>query len=97
MKEQNSKLLLMAGSCLTAVLSGCSKEAEAAPRPEKPNFIIIMADDLGYGDIDCFGTPAIHTPHLNRMMQEGLKLTNFHTNGAASTPTRASLLTGRYQ
>lgn len=97
MKEQNPKLLLMAGSCLTAVLSGCSKEAEAAPRPEKPNFIIIMADDLGYGDIECFGNPTIHTPHLNRMMQEGLKLTNFHTNGAASTPTRASLLTGRYQ
>lgn len=99
MKDQNSTFVFLAGSCLTAALGGCASDAEAAPKPKpaKPNFIIIMADDMGYGDISCYGNPTIRTPNLDRMAQEGIRLTNFHTNGAASTPTRASLLTGRYQ
>ena len=96
MKEQPAKLLLWTGS-LSAILTGCNSEAEASPKGPKPNFIIIMADDLGYGDIACYGNPTIRTPNLDRMAHEGIRLTNFHTNGAASTPTRASLLTGRYQ
>ncbi len=64
---------------------------------EKPNIILIMADDLGYGDISCFGNKTIKTPNIDRMAAEGIKMTDFHTNGAVSSPTRAALMTGRYQ
>ncbi|MFI3264105.1 MAG: sulfatase-like hydrolase/transferase [Rikenellaceae bacterium] len=64
---------------------------------EKPNIILIMADDLGYGDISCFGNKSIKTPNIDRMAAEGIKMTDFHTNGAVSSPTRAALMTGRYQ
>ncbi|MBL8827055.1 MAG: sulfatase-like hydrolase/transferase [Planctomycetaceae bacterium] len=56
-----------------------------------------MADDLGYGDLGCYGGRRARTPHLDRMSQEGLRLTDFHANAASCSPTRAALLTGRYQ
>ncbi len=64
---------------------------------ERPNIILIVADDLGYGDIGCFGNKVIKTPNIDRMAAAGVKLTDFHTNGALSSPTRAALMTGRYQ
>ena len=63
----------------------------------KPNIIFIMADDLGYGDIACFGNERIATPHIDRLAAEGLTFTDYHSNGAVCTPTRAALITGRYQ
>lgn len=65
--------------------------------PNKPNFLIIMADDLGYGDISCYGSKSIKTPHLDALASGGIKFTDFHSNGAVCSPTRAALLTGRYQ
>ena len=62
----------------------------------KPNFVVILADDLGYGDIRPFGG-WIDTPHLEKMARQGLRLTDFHSNGAVCSPTRAALMTGRYQ
>lgn len=64
---------------------------------ERPNIILIMADDLGFGDIGCFGNTDIKTPVLDKMAVEGLVFTDFHSNGAVCSPTRAALLTGRYQ
>jgi arylsulfatase len=61
---------------------------------KKPNIIIIMADDLGYSDIGCFGGE-INTPNLDRLAKNGLRMTNFYNN-ARCCPTRASLLTGQY-
>ncbi|WP_027078102.1 sulfatase family protein [Maribacter antarcticus] len=60
-----------------------------------PNFIIIFADDLGYGDLGVFGNPSIKTPHLDKMSFEGQKWTNFYAAASVCTPSRAGLLTGR--
>lgn len=62
----------------------------------KPNVILIYADDLGYGDIGCYGAQGYETPHLDRMAQEGMRFTDFSTSSSICTPSRAGLLTGRY-
>ena len=63
---------------------------------DKPNFIIIFIDDLGFGDIEPFGSVLNETPHLNRMAAEGMKLTSFYSAAPVCTPSRAALLTGSY-
>ncbi len=62
-----------------------------------PNIILIMADDLGYGDLGGYYGGKANTPNLNRLAQEGMLFTDFHSNGPMCSPTRAALLTGRYQ
>ena len=63
----------------------------------KPNIILIVADDMGYGDCGCYGAKTIDTPHIDALATAGLRFTDFHANGAVCSPTRAALLTGRYQ
>jgi arylsulfatase A-like enzyme len=63
---------------------------------EKPNIIIIYADDLGYGDLSCYGAKGISTPNIDRLARQGLRFKNAHCTSATSTPSRYSLLTGEY-
>lgn len=63
---------------------------------EKPNVIVIMADDLGYGDVSCYGATALQTPHIDRLAAEGLRFTSGYCSASTCTPTRYSLLTGTY-
>ena len=69
----------------------------AQKKSNRPNIILIMADDLGYGDISCYGSDFIQTPVLDKMAAEGLKFTDYHSNGSVCTPTRAAIMTGNYQ
>lgn len=62
---------------------------------EKPNFVIIFADDMGYGDAGCYGHPTIRTPHMDRMASEGMRMTQFYSASPVCSPSRGSLLTGR--
>jgi arylsulfatase A-like enzyme len=70
--------------------------AATAQESRRPNVVIILADDLGYGDLACYGHPRFKTPNLDRMAAEGAKLTQFNCPAPFCAPTRASLMTGRY-
>ena len=94
----------------TLLLQACTQQEE--PRPpvdardviatvraavvDQPNIIIILADDLGYGDLGSYGSRAIRTPHIDRLADEGIRFTDFHASDSVCTPSRAGLLTGRY-
>ena len=79
-------------SILITVLSCLSVFAQQ----KRPNVIVIYADDLGYGDVSCYGAKNIKTPHIDRLAQNGLKFTNAHATSATCTPSRFSILTGVY-
>jgi len=91
-------LTLLGAGVTGGILAGCSAPARGfAARQTKPNIVLILADDLGYGDLACYGNPKNRTPHLDRLAREGLRFTDFHSNGPMCSPTRAALLTGQYQ
>lgn len=81
---------------LPIALISCKAKVESK-KEINPNIIIIMADDLGYGDISCFGNTTINTPNIDALATEGIKFTDFHSNGSVCSPTRAALITGKYQ
>lgn len=68
----------------------------ALPAQDQPNFVVIFADDLGYGDLSSYGSPNIRTPHIDTLARDGVKLTDFYSASPVCTPSRAGLLTGRY-
>jgi arylsulfatase A-like enzyme len=85
---------LLAGVAATGVLGRAS--ASALDRTRSPNVVVIYADDLGYGDIGCYGATAVKTPNIDRLAAQGVRFTNGHASAATCTPSRYALLTGRY-
>lgn len=81
-------ILLAAGSAAAAVT--------AARSPQPPNVIYIMCDDMGYGDLGCYGQPYISTPHIDSMASEGMRFTQAYAGSPVSAPSRASLMTGQH-
>ena len=84
---------------------GLGAAAMAVPRglfaaeasKDKPNIILILADDIGYGDLSCYGNKVVSTPNIDALAKGGMRFTDFHSNSPVCSPTRAALLTGRYQ
>jgi len=83
---------------LTLALAACGGAPQAEPEPERPpNIVIILADDLGYGDLGVTGAKDIHTPHLDALASDGVRFTQAYSNAPVCSPTRAALLSGMYQ
>lgn len=78
--------------CITLVLPISSIEGQTK---QKPNFIQILTDDQGYGDLACFGHPVIRSPNIDGLAKEGIKFSNCYSAHATSSPSRAAILTGR--
>ena len=68
----------------------------AAEQPPKPNFVVIFCDDLGYGDLGCYGSTKNRTPNIDQLSREGMRFTDFYSSSPVCTPSRASLMTGCY-
>ncbi len=81
--------LLLVGAALAHGAAG-------APPAERPSIVFIMADDIGYGDLGCYGAKKVRTPHCDRLAREGLCFTDAHAPAAVCTPTRYALMTGEY-
>ena len=87
-----TQLVLCIGGSLLAGMSACK---DKAPEKEVPmNVIYILADDLGYGDIGCYGQQKIKTPNLDKMAREGMLFTQHYAGCTVSAPSRCSLMTG---
>jgi arylsulfatase A-like enzyme len=85
---------------LTALAIGCvwSAVGHAQPnRTARPNVVLIITDDLGWADLGSYGATDVRTPNIDRLAREGLRLTDFYANGVTCSPTRAGLISGRYQ
>ena len=85
---------------LVALLIGCVATTLAhaqANRQARPNVVLIISDDMGWADLSSYGATDIRTPNLDRLAREGLRLTDFYANGVTCSPTRAGLMSGRYQ
>jgi arylsulfatase len=83
-----------AAALLVVLLAACSTPGTTAPRP--PNIVLILADDLGHGDLGSYGATDLRTPHLDRLAREGLRFTDFVVSQSVCTASRAALLTGCY-
>src|SRR5438105_2011014 len=91
-------ILLASGSVFFAafipVLRGASPDAQRPPAPRRPNIIFILADDLGYGDLGCYGQTQIKTPNIDKLAAEGMRFTQFYAGSTVCAPSRCALMTG---
>ena len=91
MHENSLKVVLTVAAMLLTASHGLASGGD------RPNIVLILADDLGYGDVGAYnGESKIPTPNLDRMAREGIRLTDAHSPSAVCTPTRYGILTGRY-
>jgi arylsulfatase A-like enzyme len=79
-----------------AMVAARARTSFAAPTQAKPNVLVILADDLGYGDVSCYGATDLKSPNIDQLMAAGMRFDNFYANCPVCSPTRAALMTGRY-
>ncbi len=92
MKKYHSRILTRA-----LIFSGLLTAGTALSDPgvQPPNVVLILADDLGYGDLGCYGATKIQTPNIDRLAREGIRLTDAHTTCSVCQPSRYAILSGR--
>ena len=94
-----NRTLTLVAVCLLAL----SHPAAQAPPPaqparaDRPNVVLVITDDVGYGDLSSYGAPDLKTPNIDSLARDGVRLTDFYANGSTCSPTRTGLMTGRYQ
>ncbi len=93
MRFRSGRSALVAIACAALI---CVAGVTPTVRAATPNIVLIVSDDQGYRDLGCFGSDEVLTPHLDRLASQGVRLTNFYVAWPACTPSRGSLLTGRY-
>ena len=93
MKDNVQRNQFIAVACLLCICNLTPHTCHA----ESPNFVLIVADDLGYGDVGCYGSEVNKTPHIDALGASGLRFTDFHSAGPMCSPTRAAMITGQYQ
>lgn len=87
---------LLLSFCLLLIMSCATSSNEAKKANTSPNIIILLADDLGYGDLSTYGSQSIHTPNIDALAAKGMKFSRFYAGSAVCSPSRASLLTGQF-
>ena len=86
-----SRLLFVGGGMLASVFAAFS-----AKKSDKPNIVFILCDDMGYGDLGCYGQKYIETPNIDRMASEGMRFTQAYSGSPVSAPSRACIMTGQH-
>lgn len=89
-------LSLAAAGTAALALQACTSQAQSSARRNKPNILMILVDDLGYGDLSSYGATDLRTPNIDKLIASGMRFDNFYANCPVCSPTRAALLTGRY-
>jgi arylsulfatase A len=92
---KNTTWSLLVAVCALCLLVACTADETSDSEPTSPNFLVILVDDLGYGDLGSFGSTVIQTPNIDGLASEGLLLTDFYASAPMCSPSRAGLLTGR--
>lgn len=90
------RIVIRAALCAALALFHAPAPAQKGDS-QRPNVVLIITDDVGYGDLGSYGAPDVRTPNIDRLARDGVRLTDFYANGATCTPTRAGLISGRYQ
>lgn len=94
MTHQSMRSILTFGACIA--LPATAQDGTREPLNERPNIVLIYADDLGYGDLSCYGATRVQTPNVDALATNGLRFRNAHSAAATSTPSRYGLFTGEY-
>src|SRR5215211_2082384 len=90
-----SRLLFASSIALSAALTtGC--RAAPAPPLTQPNILFVLADDMGYGDLACYGGQGVQTTNIDRLAAEGIRFTQFYVNSPICSPSRTAFMTGQY-
>ncbi|MES2777347.1 MAG: sulfatase [Bacteroidota bacterium] len=96
MKNNNRLVRVLGVAIIAIVLSSFKHPKPKQKQANPPNIILVLTDDMGYGDLECYGGFPYHTPNINRLANEGMRFTNFYVSQAVCSPSRSSFLTGCY-
>src|SRR5690554_7220910 len=90
----NRKIILF--SVVSLMFTACQNQQKNKTEPQKPNIVYILADDLGYGDLSCYGQQQFSTPHIDKLAENGIRFTQHYAGTTVCAPSRSALMTGQH-